>query len=60
MEEVEVEYVLFEVNGINDYSYELRVHDIDCISEVQNWTYMLGQQSKPNPHTAWNAKVVSY
>ncbi|XP_069784099.1 cation channel sperm-associated auxiliary subunit delta-like [Narcine bancroftii] len=60
VEVVSVEYVLFEVNGINDYSYELHVIDVPCISEVQNWTYMISQQTKPNPHTAWNSKVVSY
>ncbi|GCB72375.1 hypothetical protein scyTo_0006272 [Scyliorhinus torazame] len=55
-EAIKVNFVMFEVNGIYDYSYELHLSDIDCVSEAQNWTSMLNKQAHPDPHTAWNFK----
>ncbi|KAM6101011.1 LOW QUALITY PROTEIN: cation channel sperm-associated auxiliary subunit delta, partial [Theristicus caerulescens] len=50
------EFVLFDINGMHNYDYLLTVHDAHCISQPQNWTFLLEEQESPDPNTAWTRK----
>uniref|UniRef100_A0A4W3HWZ2 Cation channel sperm-associated auxiliary subunit delta n=1 Tax=Callorhinchus milii TaxID=7868 RepID=A0A4W3HWZ2_CALMI len=56
IEDIKVEFVIYEVNGMFNYNYDKRVSQINCLSEPQTWKSMLSKQKNPNPDTAWNAK----
>ncbi|CAL8369505.1 unnamed protein product [Lota lota] len=54
LEHVNVDFVLFELNGIYSYRYHDTASSAKCLSQPQDWSSMLARQLSPDPHTAWS------
>ncbi|XP_009471402.1 PREDICTED: cation channel sperm-associated protein subunit delta [Nipponia nippon] len=55
-EHVPAEFVLFDINGMHNHDHVLTAHDAHCISQPQNWTFLLEEQESPDPNTAWTRR----
>ncbi|XP_071779747.2 cation channel sperm-associated auxiliary subunit delta-like [Centroberyx gerrardi] len=54
VERVKADFVMFEIQGKQDYQYLQTAEQAKCISQPQNWISQLAQQLHPDPHTAWS------
>ncbi|XP_033100496.1 cation channel sperm-associated protein subunit delta-like [Anneissia japonica] len=56
VEEVLVNYVVYDINGRFTYTYTMTTAEALCASQAQNWITMLQTQEPANPYTAWTNK----
>ena len=56
MGELKSDFVMFELNGVHDYTYSMTVQRAHCLGNSQSWISMMKNQSEErrSPFTAWN------
>ncbi|XP_071951078.1 cation channel sperm-associated auxiliary subunit delta-like isoform X2 [Antedon mediterranea] len=56
VEEVLVNFVVYDINGRFTFTYTMTMAEALCVSQAQDRLTMLQAQSLANPHTAWTNK----